>query len=491
MKDSGSLHRRALSLGAANAVDYGLQFLLPVVLTRTLEPDAFGHYRLLWLAVATIMAVAPLAMPLSLYYFLPRADADAKRLYINQTLVYLGLAGLAGAWAVSQWNPLLPASLLPVTAYGYGLVVPAFIALWVVASLIDLLPMVEEQVRWQVSVIVGLSAVRAVTLALAAWLTRDLGVVLYALLGFVLLKLALLLYYVARRHGLRQPVAQRATFLAQIRHAAPFGVSGALYGLRAQGDQWVAASLFAPALFAAFSVAAVLAPLIHLFRQSVNNAFLPSMSRLQAAGDSAAMLELNNRANVAVGVLVYPLLAFCFVYADRIVVLVYTSAYADAGPVMRVYIAGLVALVVELNSIMLLQGEGRYALRVNLAALILSVPISYFGATQFGLPGAAAGSVLAVYLERLATLKRISGAVGTPVRNLQDWRTLGLILAAAAAAGGLAWGLTDHVFRYAAPMAQLAIGAAVGGVAYGLLLAALGFGRAIRGTVAAILKRGQ
>src|SRR5688572_9848944 len=103
MKDSGSLHRRALSLGVANGFDYGLQFLLPVVLTRTLEPDAFGHYRLMWLAVATIMAVAPLAMPLSLYYFLPRADAAAKRLYINQTLIYLGLAGLLGAWAVSPW----------------------------------------------------------------------------------------------------------------------------------------------------------------------------------------------------------------------------------------------------------------------------------------------------------------------------------------------------------------------------------------------------
>lgn len=489
MKDSGSLHRRALSLGVANAVDYGLQFLLPVVLTRTLEPDAFGHYRLLWLAVATIMAVAPLAMPLSLYYFLPRAGVVAKRLYINQTLVYLGLAGLAGAWAVGPWNPLLPESLQPVAAY--GLVIPAFIFLWVVASLLDLLPTVEEQVRWQVNVIVGLSTARAVTLGLAAWLTRDLAIVLYALLGFVLFKLGLLLYYIARRHGLRRPVAQRAAFLNQIRHAAPFGISGALYGLRGQGDQWVAASLFAPAMFAAFSIAVVLAPLVNLFRQSVNHAFLPSMSRLQAEGKFAAMLELNNRANVAVGLLVYPLLAFCFVYADRIVVLVYTSVYADAGAVMRVYIAGLVALVVELNSIMLLQSEGRYAMRVNLFALIASVPISYFGATHFGLPGAAAGSVLAMYLERFATLKRISGAVGTPVRNLQDWRTLGLILSAAAAAGGLAWGLTDHLFRYAALTVQLGIGAAFGAVAYGLLLAALGFGRAIPGSLAAILRRGR
>jgi O-antigen/teichoic acid export membrane protein len=487
MTGSGSLHRRAMTLGVANGADYAVQFLLPVVLTRTLDPDAFGHYRLLWLAVATIMAVAPLAMPVSLYYFLPRADAAAKRLYINQTLVYLGLAGLVAAWAVSAWNPLLPDTLRPVAAYGP--VVPAFILLWVVASLLDLLPTAEEQVRWQANAIVGLSTVRGVALALAAWLTRDLGVVLYALLGFVVFKLALLLYYVARRHGLRGPVAQRAAFLGQVRHAAPFGISGALYGLRAQADQWVAASLFAPALFAAFSVASVLAPLIHVFRQSFNHAFLPSMSRFQAEGDITGMLELNSRANVAVALMVCPLLAFCFVYADRVVTLVYTSTYAAAGDVMRVYIVGMIALVVELNSIMLLQNEGRYAVRVNLAALAASVPISYFGATHFGLPGAAAGSVLAVYLERFATLKRISGVTGKPLRHVQDWRSLGLILAAVVVAGGVAWGLTEHVIRTTALTTQLGIGAAAGAVTYALMLLALGFGRAIPGFFAVISRR--
>ena len=35
-----SLERRAVSLGTANAVDYALQFLLPIVLTRTLDPHS-------------------------------------------------------------------------------------------------------------------------------------------------------------------------------------------------------------------------------------------------------------------------------------------------------------------------------------------------------------------------------------------------------------------------------------------------------------------
>src|SRR5258705_11736041 len=68
------LGRRALSLGVANAFDYAIQFLVPVVLVRCLDAADFGDYRLLWLAVGTVMAVATLAMPGSLYYFLPRSD---------------------------------------------------------------------------------------------------------------------------------------------------------------------------------------------------------------------------------------------------------------------------------------------------------------------------------------------------------------------------------------------------------------------------------
>src|SRR5712671_6236967 len=164
------LTRRALSLGAANAFDYAFQFLVPVVLVRCLDPAAFGQYRLLWLAVGTVMAVVTMAVPGSLYYFLPRSEGAAKRLYINQAFVFLAAAGLVAAWAVSSWNPWLPEKMRGLAQH--EAIVPTFVLLWVVASLLDLLPMVEERVMWQAKATIGLAALRAVTLSLAAILTR-------------------------------------------------------------------------------------------------------------------------------------------------------------------------------------------------------------------------------------------------------------------------------------------------------------------------------
>ncbi len=454
MKDR-LLERKAFVLGMANAVDFGLQFLLPVVLARTLDVESFGKYRLLWLGVYTTLALATLAMPQSLYYFLPRSDAAKKRLYINQTLMFLCVMALVSAWVLSPLDPWRPASIRGLSDPDY--VLPVFTFLWTVASLLDLLPTVDERVQWQAKLIISLSALRAVALSLVALVTHDIETVFLTLIAFVLFKLWLLLAYIARHHGLGRPLGHWSAFWGQFRHAAPIGFSGALYGLRNQADQWIAASLFSIGMFASFSVAAIVGPLVTICRLSVNQVFLPSMSRLEAGGDMRGMLALNSRANVMVGTLAYPVLAFAFVFAEDIVSLIYTSAYLDAAPVMRIYVIGMAALVVELSSIMLLLKEGPFAMRVNAVMLALSAAISWQGAHLFGLAGAALGSALTVYAERLMTLRRISRRSGIPIARMQDWRALGVLLASAVCAVLVVWALVHGQLAGHKPIVRIAV----------------------------------
>ena len=460
---AAGLERRALSLGTANAIDYALAFLLPMVLTRTLDPAEFGQYRMLWLAVMTLMAITPMCMAPSLYYFLPRSDRPTQRLYVNQTMVFLAVAGLVSAWAVSAWNPLIPTALRQLEA-SHAVLVPAFTLVWVFASLLDVLPTAEERVGWQAKVIVSLSAVRAVALSAAAILTHRLGPVIGVLLGFAILKGGILLWYAHRHHGLKGPWFRRDAFGAQVRQAAPFAASGALHGIRQQADQWIAAALFSVSQFASFSIATVLAPLVQLCRQSVNNVFLPSMSRLQSTGDMAGVLALNSRANGMVALLIYPMLAFAFVFAEQVITLVYTAAYLEAVPVLRLYVLGLVAFVVELVSVLFVMKQGAFAAKVNALVLFVAIPLSLFGAEHWGLTGAALGSVAAVYTERLLSLRRISALTGTPIRRLQDWKTLAGILMAAVLAALVA-GVALHWTHWNS-LATLAAGGLVLAVAY-------------------------
>lgn len=461
------LKRRALSLGAVKAFDHAVHFLLPIVLVRCLDAETFGEYRLLWLAVGTLMALANLNMGGGLYYFVPRSNAKKKRLYIHQSLLYFAAAGLVCAFAVSPWNPLLPEAARPLEAY--GALVPAFVGLWFVASLLDYLPTVEERIRLQGYATVSVSLLRTVLVGLGAWLTGSLQVILWLLFALVVVKLSLLLAYVHRRHGLGRPWFDRALFAGQFRHCAPFGLSGALYALRGQADQWIAASLFALTSFAAFSIAALVGQVVHIFRHSVMEAFLPSMSRLQAAGDLQGMVEMNRRGNVIVGVLLYPLLAAAFAFAEELVSIVYTQTYLEAAPVMRVYIVAMAAMVIEMGSIVLLLRDGSFALRVTALALTLSISASWAGAHVVGLPGAAAGSVIAVYLERVLMLRRISRRTGIGLARVQDWGALGWALATAAASGALAWGAVQYFLADSSPLVRVAAGSAMLAAAYAVL----------------------
>jgi O-antigen/teichoic acid export membrane protein len=285
-------------------------------------------------------------------------------------------------------------------------------------------------------------------------------------------KAGLLLWYVHRHHGFGLPVARGDTFKAQVKQAAPFALSGFLHGLRSQGDQWIAAAIFTVTQFASFSVATVLGPLVQIFRQSVNNVFLPSMSRMQAVGDHAGMLGLNSRANCMVALMVYPMLAFAFVFAEEVVAAVYTRTYIEAAMVMRVYIVGLFAFVVELVSLLFVLGQGAFAARVNASVLVIALPLSFWGGMEVGLAGAAMGSVTALYVERLLSLQRIAKLTATPLAKLQDWKTL----AGLAIAAGLAAAVAGVLVRWSewTTLTALLAGGAIMAVAYPVFLRVTG-----------------
>jgi O-antigen/teichoic acid export membrane protein len=462
---SGRLKRRALSIGAVKAFDKAMQFVLPVILARSLDAATFGEYRLLWLVLGTVTLASLNMTGGGLFYFVPRSDAEHKRLYIHHTMLYMAAVGLLCAWAVSPWNPLLPPTLRPLEQY--GLLVPAFVLLWMSTMMLDSLPTVDERISVQAYVTLTMSLLRVALVGLGAWFTGDLRVVLWLLLALALAKIAVLLYYTRRRHGLGRPWFDRAKFVAQLRHVAPFGASNALFGLRAQADQWVAASVFALSSFAAFSIAGMVGQIVQLFRVSVLDVLLPQMSRMHAAGDVRGMVEMNRRGNALVSEVLYPMLGFTFAFAEDIVTLVYTAAYVDAASAIRVYVIAMGLRVIEVASLLLLLGLGRFALQVNVLGLAVAVLVSWLGALHFGLAGAAAGSLVASYLDRALLLRHIAARSGIPLAQLQDWRGMSHAALFAGLAGLLAWGTAHVASMHGAPLVRLAIGAAVFAAAYG------------------------
>ncbi len=244
----------------------------------------------------------------------------------------------------------------------------------------------------------------------------------------------------------------------QLAYALPFGLGSALFLLRGQADQWVAASLFTAAAFAAFSIGAVIMPLVALVRTSIANAISARLSALESQRDRTAMLRLNQRANLAAAYILLPGLALTAVLAGHIVSLVYTPAFLAAADVLRVNCLALVGVAVEVSTLTMVLNQGRFLLAADAVLLPAGVAAAALGATLWGLPGAALGNVLTLTAGNAFSFWRVSRATGVPLARLQRWPVLLRMLVAAAAAA-LPVMLFDHaaLVRAALPEAMLAI----------------------------------
>jgi hypothetical protein len=80
-------------------------------------------------------------------------------------------------------------------------------------------------------------------------------------------------------------------------------------------------------------------------------------------------------------------------------------------------------------------------------------------------------------------LRRISVRTGVPIRRLQNWRTIAMLLAFAAVAALLAWGMATRFLPDGGLLTRLLAGAATLASAYVALAAWSGLGRIWLATV--------
>lgn len=403
-----------------------LQALLPVLLVRHLLPVEFADYRLAWLIAGTAASLLPFAVPEVLSLLLPtRPNAD-RAAHVRLTFCALtaagAMAGLATAVGLrmSSGDEGLRAGVLACAL---------FVGFWVPGVILDHLPVADERGDWQARAVIALAVLRTVLTGAAVLAWGSLEPVLWALAATAALRFLAVARYGQRRHRWLQARTTRDHWRAHFALALPIGATGALFTLRRQAEQWIAASAFSATQFAAFSLAAVASPLVLLVRRALSSTLLPAMARRHAQGDWAQVLTINHRANSAVACVAWPALAFLVCFGEPLYDLVYTHAYRDAVPVMRLMAVGWAVQVVELNSLVQFAGLMPRAARLGVALLLLSLSGAAAGGLLFGLPGVALGSALAIVTERALFAAMLAKALHMSPAAVQPWSRLAALAA--------------------------------------------------------------
>ncbi len=426
MQAKDSLRRSAVLLALAGGVEFGLQLAMPMILVRYLDKPTFAQYRMLWLMASTALAIAPAFMPQSLFYFLPRSEPGQRRAYVRNTLLYLALAGGVAVLFGSGWNPLLPPTAVRLVSDSHGLSA-VFLGLWVMASMLDLLPTADGNARGQARATVAIACTRALLLGVAALASGDIGWVVRAMLGVAVFKIALLTLYTQglwRRDGGAGGGWRGPALKTQLAYALPFALGNGLFLLRVQADEWVVAGMLAPALYAVFSVAGVVLPIASLIRQPVNNAMMPHLNDAHARGDLREIARLISKSNGATALLLIPVVGGLLVVAPELVRIIYTSRYQEAAPVMQVYLVGMVFNAFAVGHVLSALGKGRFAMLNSAVCLALSIVFSIVGVRYFGMVGAALGSIMTLAIGEIWALRVVAEELGLSIRELLAWGAL-------------------------------------------------------------------
>src|SRR5215217_830483 len=155
-----SILRQSIALSAARYIDQAMMILTPVVLVRTIDPTAFGEYRLFWLLVTTVALLFPFDMPRSLLFFFVRLNSEGRRLYVGQTVLFLLATTIIAALLIVVFGNALPSGMKELL-HNHGVLLVAFLFVWNFGLILDVLPNAAGQTRWQAQAIVATSVLRA------------------------------------------------------------------------------------------------------------------------------------------------------------------------------------------------------------------------------------------------------------------------------------------------------------------------------------------
>lgn len=468
-----SLRNQAILLTAGRFSEQAIQLLTPIFLIRFIDSTEFGYYRLFWLLVGTIMVLMPLGMPRSLLYFLPSLNEKLKSSYVSQTFMFLIFAGIISAILVGPWNSLLPEDVQKIVGQNY-FVVAFFIFFWVLGSLIEFLPNAMQKIRWQAGVLFFLAIIRITLLLFAAINFHSLSALLYALLCFSFIRFLLLVYFLIKNINVQLFAIKSKLFKDQLYYAVPFGLTDSLYVLRKVFEQWIVAFLFNAASFAAFSLASTLIIPFNIIRSSITSLLLPRMSEGYSGGELDKIVALNKKGVASANALLYPVLAYVFLFADQIVEFLFTKNYMDASVIIRVYVIQI-AIALDIGAYMNILRQGRFVLKYNMLILLLSIICSFLGAIVLGLIGAAIGSLLAGAVDIYIVVRRITTLLSIRLSDFQHWKLMFFLFISSVLSMLITNTLYAHFIEIFPLWLELIFGAITVGVSYVLLLTFFGY----------------
>lgn len=375
-----------------------ITFFIPIFLVRIFDQVEFGIYKQIFLIAMTLVPILGFSFGHNVFYFFPREPGREKTVAINMMFIYLVLGLLATA-AFTLFPREISSVFKERQIAAYMPWIGIYIMLFLLSSFFENVTVEKRDINTTSVVYILSDFTRMVLLVGAAYFFRDLMYVLWAAIGYSLLRLAAFIIYIQLR--LSGPSFRIDTQLIrdQIVYTVPYGIATVLYYLWLQTHNFVATFMFDARTFAIYSIGVFQLPLVNITRQSVGTILISEVSRLEAKGDLARIRQVFINSVRKLSILFFPLFVFLITIRREFIMFLFTGNYADSIPIFSINLVHIVLAVMISDPVFRAFPKHQYyKLYASLVGYIILVPTIYLFSKSAGIIGIVWGNLIVTIL---------------------------------------------------------------------------------------------
>jgi O-antigen/teichoic acid export membrane protein len=238
----------------------------------------------------------------------------------------------------------------------------------------------------------------------------------------------------------------------QLRLAAPLGAGSVLYKLNDFGKVVVGNQMGAVPM-AIYSTAAYQVPLVNIVQGALADVIFPDMVK-RSQRDQVQGLLLWKRAQVLIFAVICPAWALLTYWADPIVRLLFTDAYAAAVPYFQVFLLLMLRQCFQFSTPLRSVEDNKSFAHANLMALFINAAFIIALMPRYGLWGPTLGLVVGQAWSSIYLGTRVLKRYRLPLSALCQWNKLALALLASLA--GVAAVHVSQLYLAGMPVRMLA-----------------------------------
>ncbi len=388
---------KTIYLTAQSTIKQILAFVLMVLLARYLSVEVFGKYQQLNLIIGLFGTVFTMGLPLAISYFHGQTGSYKekvsiyKRFFLTQTLFVIFGAGiylLVAKHIATFFNNDFFVS--------YSIILVIIITTSSSIELFRNLSTVTNRLKSFLFLTSSLSLLSIIVALFFLLLTKNILYILCIIAFFNALTFCCLvnMYLKYFRAKTKKKVITKNEFV----YIASIGSFSFISLINGYIDQIMVSSMLSINDYSNLKIGSTQIPFISIVTGSLLTAMVPIISKHFKNNNFNAIIVLWKKSIEKATILLIPIIVFCLVFAQEIIIVFFGDKYSSATIIFQVYMLQWLRGVVIFNGVMSAIGLEKVLLRNTLILVLLNIVFNYIFIGYFGVVGAAIATTLISYI---------------------------------------------------------------------------------------------